>query len=183
MYKPSKNPKIEELTKSCKDRSICLDTLKVIPSLEGKRFCVWCTEKQLHHGNQKYCSQECSKSAMAWAYPQKEEGLFFLLHRQDWKCNTCDYSWKSLANDIHNSLYLSYKTWGKHPHEFGSKFDWGLITRLKSKCYNTNRRPEVDHITPIYKGGQSIGLENHQAICTLCHRTKTGKDLSGKRDK
>ena len=42
-----------------------------------------------------------------------------------------------------------------------------------------DRKPEVDHIEPIYKGGHGLSadLSNHQAICYTCHKIKTRIDL------
>lgn len=39
---------------------------------------------------------------------------------------------------------------------------------------------EVDHITPIHKGGTD-DLSNLQAICIDCHKDKTQKELGNKR--
>lgn len=40
-------------------------------------------------------------------------------------------------------------------------------------------RPEVDHVVPIFKGGNSLGLGNHQILCALCHKAKTKADVTG----
>lgn len=161
MFKPSRNPKVAELTKSHRERSINLDLLKAIvvelPNHKTERRCAWCAEIKLNHGNQKYCSPNCSQSAMAWAYPQKEEALFLLLKRQDNKCNICGYQY-SVSGDGYYSM----------------------MKRLKRNA-PSERKPEVDHIVPISRGGASLGLENHQAICYSCHKAKTKIDNSGKR--
>jgi 5-methylcytosine-specific restriction endonuclease McrA len=44
-----------------------------------------------------------------------------------------------------------------------------------------DRKPEIDHIHPISKGGAALGLDNHQAICYTCHKAKTSVDNSGPR--
>lgn len=181
LFRPPKNPKVEELTKNYKERSVDLSRLTIIPDANGKRFCVWCSEKQLRHGNQKYCSKECSNSAFAWAYPQKETALFFLLARQSWKCNACSYSWEELAKNMHNKVYRGYEKFGPIP-EFGKQYEYRVVKYLKNNCPN-DRKVQIDHIIPIYKGGTSLGLDNHQAICYKCHKDKTKKDLSGKRQK
>lgn len=178
VYKKSANPQVEELTKSCKERSYNLSALKAVTKvleegLKPARFCVWCGEVRLNHGNQKYCSRTCSTNAMAWAYPQKEEGLFILLVRQNWKCNVCNHDWQPLAQSIHQAMYDR----GGDPFKLGEEYDWGLTKRLKSRCDKKNA-PEVDHIIPIFKGGQSLGLDNHQCICYSCHKSKTSKDLT-----
>lgn len=174
MHKKSGNPKVEELTKSCRARHTNLDGLKAIKLESGQRLCAWCAEGKLHHGNQKYCSQDCSQSAMAWAYPQKEEALFFLLVRQEWKCNVCKHDYRSLAENIHQQYYSRY---GGAEHQFGEKYDYYLVKVLKSRC-DKEHRLEVDHIIPIFKNGNSLGIDNHQAICYTCHKTKTSKDLT-----
>lgn len=174
MFKKSGNPKIEELTKSHKDRRINLSSIGVI-KIDGLRKCVWCAEGILSHGNQKYCSTLCSSSAWAWANPQKEEGLNHLLIRQGWKCNTCQYDWRPLAEQIFIKMH-SYGDGRFDGSVFGTEVEWGLMKRLKAKALK-EFAPEVDHIVPIYKGGQSLGLDNHQAICYTCHKAKTKQDL------
>lgn len=178
VYKSPKNPKILELSKSHKERSYQLSDLRVV-KIEGQKYgnCVWCGDVKLGHHNQKYCSPTCSNSAMAWGYPQTEHGLNVLLARQSWKCNLCQYDYRPMV-DIILSKLRPYD----RPANINEDFAWTLIKRLKAR-EPRERRPEVDHIVPIYKGGQSIGLENHQAICYSCHKNKTAKDLSGPRKK
>jgi len=57
-------------------------------------------------------------------------------------------------------------------------YDWKLVS-----YWPEDRQPEVDHIVPISKGGQALGLDNHQAICKMCHKVKTKVDNSGPRKK
>lgn len=179
MFKKSGNPKVEELTKSHKERHYNLSSLRVVEKvmeegLKPARFCSWCAEIRVYHGNQKYCSPECSRSAMAWAYPQKEESLAALLIKQDYKCNICKFDYAPHMDSIAtNSRYTEENDWRNN-------YIWYFYKILKSRV-PLEHRPEVDHIIPIYKGGQSLGIDNHQCICYTCHKTKTGKDLSGKR--
>jgi 5-methylcytosine-specific restriction endonuclease McrA len=51
------------------------------------------------------------------------------------------------------------------------------MKRLKENV-DPKLKPEVDHVIPIFKGGQALGLDNHQAICYSCHKGKTSKDLT-----
>lgn len=179
MIKPPGNTKVLELTASSTRRSISLDRIKPIMNEKGEKHCAWCATERLV-GRRKYCSDVCSNSAMAWFYPQKEWALFILLTRQDWRCKACQHDWRPEAQLVHDKLYKGYEAYGP-VHKLGEKFDWGVVTRLKGRL--TDRKPEVDHVIPIYKGGQSLGLDNHQAICHLCHKAKTSVDLSGKRTK
>lgn len=180
-YKPSKNPKVEELTKSHTDRTIDLSTLKTIKLEDGSRMCVWCQEVKLgKHPNQKYCGHACSTQASAWAYPQKEEGCGYLLLRQDYCCNICKYDWKPfIENDV---IGKSYGTKGVEAKSWRDRYVWAVIKSFKRKI-ERDLRPEVDHIEPIYKGGQSLGLENHQILCRSCHKAKSKIDNSGPRKK
>jgi 5-methylcytosine-specific restriction endonuclease McrA len=108
---------------------------------------------------------------MAWAYPQKENALKFLLIRQEWKCASCAHDYSPTLTQIMQKMNIRgevVKTFADLP--------WYCFKWLKSREVRA-RRPEVDHIIPIYKGGQSLGLDNHQAICYTCHKEKTSKDL------
>lgn len=187
MFKPHGNPKIVELTLSTKNRSRNLDTLRAIER-DGKRVCAWCNASALKSKQQKYCSADCSISAWAWFYPQKEWGLGILMIRQEWLCKVCGFSWRALAQEIHNKQYRMRRVVENHlwiykedptlkePFALGEKVDWALMKRIKRQSPGA-RKPEVDHIIPIFKGGTSIGLDNHQVICNACHKLKTAADF------
>jgi len=115
---------------------------------------------------------------MAWAYPQKEENLAALLIKQDYKCNVCQFDYAPFMDAIAAKELVR----GGVDCDWRTEYLWQFYKRLKMKVPH-ERRPEVDHIVPIYKGGIPLGMENHQVICYTCHKTKTGKDLSGKRTK
>lgn len=182
MFKPAGNPKVAEITKSHKERSIHLGELKVIKielsDHKVERRCCWCAEGILRHGSQRYCTEDCSQFAMAWAYPQKEQGLGYLLQRQEWKCLLCQFDYRPILQAMVDKENSRYK---------GNAYDlnnlpWYMFKRLKERVAK-ERKPEVDHIIPISKGGTSLGLDNHQAICYTCHKSKTKIDNSGKRIK
>lgn len=189
MFKPSNNPKVLELTKSCKERRTNLDGIRPIKLEElnekGKprRLCAWCVSKEIFGGNAKYCSRDCSNSAMAWANPQKEDALRFLLIIQDWKCAHCQYDYRPQMQ-----LILD-KERSRRPYALDiknetplDKISWFYFKRLKNQVPE-NKKPEVDHIIPISKGGESLGIANHQVLCYDCHKTKTKVDNSGPRKK
>ena len=181
-FKPSGNPIVEELTKSIRTRTYNLTCLKAIklPELnskgKNKRLCAWCAVAEIHGGNRKYCTTHCSQSAMAWAYPQKEDSLRFLLIRQDWKCFVCQYDYRPVLEAI------SARDRHMVPGVDIAILPWYYFKRLKLTVPG-DRLPEVDHVVPIYKGGNALGIENHQVLCFTCHKTKTKIDLSGKRTK
>lgn len=174
MLKPTKNPQIEELTKSYKERRINLGDL----TIEGRK-CVWCLGP-LKGRQQKWCSSECTDSAFAWANPQKEAGLQLLLSRQNWKCALCQYDYRPALESALRSINRYHRT--IDPTTVDTKFSFHLMRFFKWSVPKAHR-PEVDHIQPIYKGGQPLGFDNHQAICYPCHKGKTKVDNSGPRKK
>jgi len=178
VFKPSNNPKIDELTKSYTERRINLSNLNPI-TLEDGKGCAWCTKK-LTGRQLKWCSGECSAFAWAWANPQKEGGLHILLVRQDFKCNSCQFDYMPYIEDSLKYLNKSHKT--VDPAKIREKISERLMKILKYKV-PSDRLPEVDHIVPIYKGGAALDLDNLNCLCYTCHKTKTSKDLSGKRKK
>ncbi len=179
MWKPTKNPKIEEVTKSFKDRALQLSCYPVKPEPDGRRLCLWCGEVELIGSKlKKYCSPECSEAIFTWAQPQKENGLHALLVRQDWKCNICAFDYKPMIEKVHLRWYGATRRLPVPGRESSERY----MKLFKAAC-PADKKPEVDHIVPIYKGGESLGLANHQAICYSCHKTKTKVDLSGKRSK
>lgn len=68
------------------------------------------------------------------------------------------------------------------PAQIHNKISKRLMKILKYKT-PTENSPEVDHVVPIKKGGQSIGFDNHQALCYRCHKNKSKLDNSGPRKK
>lgn len=119
-----------------------------------------------------WCSTECQTSAWAHINPQKEGGLNLLLVKQGWKCASCQFDYYPYV------LKLAKRTELRNIEEY----QFSLMKRLKRNL-SENLKPEVDHITPIYKGGQSLGFTNHQILCTLCHKAKSKIDNSGPRKK
>lgn len=181
MFKPSKNPQVEQLTKSRSKREYPISGLKYVIREDGTKGCIWCGDplKTKHHA-QRYCGDKmCPKSAYAWGYPQKEEGLNFLLLKQNFCCAACGYDYKPL---IETEIIGKYYGTSKDYCDWRTELNFYLMKRLKRHAPK-DRKPEVDHIIPIYKGGQALGLDNHQAICYLCHKTKTKADNSGPRKK
>ena len=178
MFVPATNPKIEELTKSYRDRRINLSDLESV-KIDGAKCCKWCMAK-LSGKKYAWCSEDCSTMAWVWANPQKEGGLHVLLARQDFKCNTCQFDYMPYVQDSLGYLNRYHQT--VDPAKIREKISPTLMKILKYKA-PSNRLPEVDHIVPIYKGGTPLGLSNHQAICFSCHKAKTKIDLSGKRKK
>jgi len=174
MLKPTNNPRIVELTKSHRDRRINLSDIPVLKDAAGKRMCNWCGVVELLKGNQKYCSQECSIAMFAWANPQKENALYALMIRQEWKCNICQHDYTPVLNE--SKAYADRRN--ILVPELGKHEAFWFIKVFKNRC-SSKVKPEIDHIHPVSKGGTALGLDNHQAICYTCHKAKTSVDNSG----
>jgi len=179
--KKCENPLIPELVKTVKKRQVNLSSLKLPDGM--KRRCVWCLSI-LKGQQRRWCGQECVDSAMAWAYPQKEYGLSVLLIRQEFKCNICKFDYGEVVEKMYAGPRMPY-SWSEMKDKWRTTMSYAIVARLKDHLhiYDKPHRLEVDHILAISKGGQSVGLDNHQAICFQCHKEKTKKDLSGKRRK
>lgn len=176
MLKPPLNPKAIDLLKSCDNRSISLDRIKPI-IIDGKKLCAWCNLEKVH--GPKYCGKECALSARAHFYIQKEESLWFLLVRQDFKCAGCQHDYKPLILQ----LLVNGRVYDK-PNDYITVYSYWLMKRIKQKSPK-EFRPEIDHKNAIYKGNSpfSINLEGVSCLCYTCHKAKTKQDLSGPRKK
>lgn len=168
MYKKSGNPQVEELTKSHKERSYNLSDFKPIITVEGIKNCIWCSER-LYGNKRKWCSNKCVVSALTWSRPNSTYGLYELINRQNGKCAHCDLSYLSYIEQIMPKKIALNK------EELSPKRIDSLMRKLK-KLIPRNIRPEIDHVVPISLGGVSLGLENHQILCSQCHKVKTKND-------
>jgi HNH endonuclease len=178
VFKPSKNPRIEELTKSHRERRINLSDIDPVV-IDDVKCCRWCVTP-LKGRKYMWCSTECQTMAWAWANPQKEGGLHILLARQDFKCDICQFDYMPYVQDAIRYMNQNRKT--IDPETIREKINERLMKILKYKA-PSDRLPEVDHIVPIYKGGQSLGLDKVRCLCYLCHKAKTKVDNSGPRKK
>lgn len=139
-----------------------------------KGTCAWCG----YISRLKYCGDDCKGSAYLYCIPQSPESKIFHLLRQHMACKLCglDYS------DFLNKKYLAAERRRKRLIE-----DYSGIESLKSIVedlkedsislyqigYGTGDTIQVDHIIPIFMGGQSLGVENIQILCKPCHKQKT----------
>jgi hypothetical protein len=177
ILKLPQNPIAIDLIKSCKDRYLSLDRIEPI-ILDSVKLCAWCYSCKTK--GPKYCGKDCANSARAHAYPQKEESLFYLLSRQDFKCALCLHDYIPLIEQ----LLINGRVYDK-PTNFRTEFNYWLMKRLKSKSQK-DFRPEIDHRQAIWRGNPplSIGLEGVWCLCHTCHLQKTSKiDLAGPRKK
>lgn len=174
MWKVSTNPTVQSLTLTTRTRRLNLSDLAQVRE-EGALKCIWCLTP-LKGAQRKWCSPICSNSAFAWANPQSEEGLAFLLARQDYACAACLLSWKPLADSLLGTRGIPKSL------DRINVFNIRLIKSLKRQSPK-GTKPEVDHVIPVALGGLAIGFENHQILCYTCHKAKTKIQNSGPRKK
>lgn len=177
--KKCENPLIPEITKTCKKRMFNLSSIKLPEGIKKK--CVWCLGS-LSGQQRRWCGEECVNAAQAWGYPQKEYGLGVLLIRQEFKCKICSFDWGTIIEEMYKRPKVPYGM-VSHREKWRTVFSYWLTKALKDHMHSHDKphRIEVDHILAISKGGQSLGLDNHQAICFDCHKAKTKIDNSGPR--
>lgn len=151
VYIEPENPKVISLANSSSGRRyIPLTNLKKYK----KDLCCWCLKK-LDSPRKKYCSSYCSNSAWMFFSPQRYARNYLLL-RQKWKCAICRFQWEKVRS-------------GKGK----------LLNDQNVNYYKTLRGQEVDHIVPIHQGGEAVGLDNVQMVCSQCHRLKSGNERRG----
>lgn len=176
MYKISLNPIVLELTKTCKKRTQNLSDLQPTEK-DGVRLCSWCAEQSIGtHKTRRYCSKICKDSAWAWSNPQGIYGVAILLARQDFKCQECQYDWNPIAD------FLLGKYGTRKDHDRLKDLNTRFTRMVKNRCPE-DRRIEIDHILSIALGGQSLGFENHRALCIQCHKIKTKQDSRDRANK
>jgi 5-methylcytosine-specific restriction endonuclease McrA len=175
MWTKPTNPTVIKLTETVRKRRKNLTPIKAPIGEDRKALCAWCVGP-LRGKQRKWCGASCSDSAYAWANPQSEYGLAHLLARQGFKCVSCNYDWNPLAQSL-----LGTRGIPKGLDKL-TQFNIRLIKALKRNS-PIGTKPEVDHIHPIARGGNALGHDNHQGICTQCHKAKSKVDNSGPRSK
>lgn len=186
------NPAVKELLSHTK-RSAPKDFFQPIIR-DSTKYCAWCNKNPIPEKKRKYCSDECNYSCEVFCYPQTSTGLFHLLERQNLKCNSCNYDWTEdlkkkqeiAINWINNTIkrMQEYKRYSqdqiKEKQERLEVVKSSILTQETASSLHSDigngYRPEIDHIIPVMAGGSTLGLENLQAICVRCHRSKTVQD-------
>jgi 5-methylcytosine-specific restriction endonuclease McrA len=146
---------------SCRQHS--LDELKVHDGI-----CAWCNEDPVKKPRKKYCSDNCSESAFIFCYPQSPSAKsWILVNRQNFACCGCGLS-----------FYEDFEKRLKHYIETYPQF-WAKKQKLTLHYFSFNKgwKWQADHIKPIFLGGQGLGLDNIQVLCTDCHKRKTKTEL------
>lgn len=148
------------------DRIFQMDKLK--KGIDG--LCAWCNVVPAPDKRRKYCDHNCRESAYHYCYPQSVNAKAArLILLQDCVCAICglDYS-----EDIYLKALEKYKSNLK-----GMSSQWcdykDPEVSFWQICFNTGDVWQVDHITPVFKGGKGIGFDNVQVVCKSCHILKS----------
>ena len=174
IYEESPNPDVKRFRETHRKRTISLTKIGPIYK-DGKRLCAWCCTKEVRF---KYCSKSCENQLTAFARPQSVQGLNALLVRQNWKCYGCQFDYMPYVQEAVKKIApRNHAT-----YDVNDGFHWNVVKKFK-RLVPKDRRPEVDHLIPISKLGEAIGLKNHFCLCNTCHRIKTKIDNSGPRNK
>lgn len=141
-------------------------------------LCVWCNSAPLPTRRHRWCGRDCVDTGHIWCYPQDPVSkAYVFINRQKCACVYCgeDFSsyiqqriLKLYARNIEHQASLKRLDPGHQVED--NKITYGQIG------YGTGDIWHVDHIVPLHKGGQGIGLDNIQVICVACHRHKTASE-------
>ena len=156
----------EQMWRYRKARSVGMDHLRKTP--DGR--CAWCNVTRITDRRRKYCTDDCSQSAYFYSYPQNPAAKAWrLIEVQACACVGCglDYT-AEIERRIQGIEHYNDRMRKQHPDWF--KADKVTYYRLG---YNTGEKWHVDHINPLFKGGDGIGMDNVQVLCVECHKRKT----------
>lgn len=147
-------------------------------------FCLWCGSKDFQFNRRRYCNSFCTDSAHVYCYPHSPSSkAFILIERQEFCCKFCGISYE---DQIDKFIPTQVKRNIEH-NERCKKYEW--LTKISEKVTyfqignHIGGLMDLDHIVPIYQGGDGIGLKNVQVICCKCHKIKTSRDIKGGKKK
>jgi hypothetical protein len=131
-------------------------------------FCSWCNEMPIPRSKRKYCSEDCQKSAMMYCNPQSPATkAWLLINRQMCSCAGCGLSFEDDLIDRIQRQARHYIKMQMKGYNYPDRVSYHAIGD------NWGEETQVDHIHPIFKGGDGIGLKNIQVLCRECHKRKT----------
>ncbi len=171
---PPNNALFEELHKSTKSKQKrrlnkeCV-TVSVI---DGVKYCAWCAVNPVEKGRQKYCSKSCVDSSTIYLDPACDLSIQYHVARQNLACNLCGYSF---TEGSRLRLERLIEIYGKN----SVRIKWFLELKPEEQVMRgyhllpEDRKIEMDHILPVAAGGDVLTVDNIQAICKDCHKSKT----------
>jgi len=147
-----------------RQRTLTMTYLRVI---DGQ--CAWCNKVPLLSKRKKYCDSDCKNSAFFYCYPQSPSSkMWVFINRQNCACPLCG---ECFDDELAAKILLTRKRWDEGVKN-GYKWMAGKVS-YHSIGDNTGDQWQVDHIIPLHRGGDGIGLNNIQVVCKACHQRKT----------
>lgn len=137
---------------------------------DGK--CAWCNVNPVAEGRRKYCSEKCNESGLNYCNPQgPATKAWILVFRQKGFCAGCGESFEDFIAEKIRKKLAWYQQWAvRFGRPFPEKLSLWLLGRDTGEIWH------VDHVVPIFKGGDGIGFHNIQVLCVRCHGRKTAEE-------
>ena len=133
-----------------------------VPRLKG--ICAWCGKPKRNEGR-KYCGSPCSKEAIIRAGFNLLRTIF---KRDRGICVICGIDANSIKLELNRIKHSVCLRWVSSEFKIWKK-QWGPWWT------NNYQYWEVDHTTPVSKGGGCCGAENLRTLCLECHKKETKK--------
>lgn len=139
------------------------------------RKCAWCETEYITGRRRKYCSDTCDMMSLFFCFPQHPSAkAFILIELQGCACARCGLSYE---DELQQKIDRRWRDQHTKP-SYNSRWEPDDSPVSYFWCgYGTGDRLQVDHIIPLHKGGDGVGLHNVQVLCIDCHKEKTKEDL------
>jgi len=156
---------IQILSKNRNKRMMALGDL---PWITGQ--CAWCDGEITKDKRRKYCNVGCTESAYYYGCPQAHGNkMHRLIYVQNCMCLYC-------GQDFTDQIIEIIRSKLKNMVDVEDPYTEDMEVTLYSIGYNTGHIWHTDHITAVHKGGDGVGIDNHQTICAPCHHRKTADE-------
>lgn len=131
-------------------------------------LCCWCNVNKVQGGRIKYCSDECSDTALIVS-SSRNHGLraYILIELQQCACKICG---ESFERDIISRIMAT-----KNMNDRYAELNPGKDSRVTYYQVGDTlgRMLHIDHTVPIGMGGHGTDLANLQVVCVGCHKKKS----------
>jgi 5-methylcytosine-specific restriction endonuclease McrA len=142
----------------------------------GNGACAWCCERPTPTKRKKYCDTDCQESAFYYCAPQtpaSKAWRFMVL--QHGTCRGCGEIFEKELLERVARKHQHNKNCNQSLAKHGDKLIDERVSFFQVG-YNTGDKWQIDHIKPIFMGGQGIGIDNIQVLCVPCHSRKTASE-------
>jgi 5-methylcytosine-specific restriction protein A len=99
--------------------------------------------------------------------------------RPFWNKSKPKESFRNVTQSDH-ARFLQSAAW-KRIREVVIRRDLNICQSCKVAIHITKKPPEIDHIQPVSEGGSYTDIDNLQCLCSRCHKKKTAKEISNRK--